>query len=130
MPVVGFLRGGMFEIMKESPQKLVSVPARRRQVYQGRKAAKDAPVVERMRELSAQYPRYGYRRIRIFPRRLPHEPWPSIPAVAGRRPAVATQAPEVSLLLGRGRKRRAGRTRYGPTISCSTAVPMVSSSSV
>jgi putative transposase len=34
--------------------------------YQGRKAAKEAPVVERMKELSAQYPRYGYRRIRIF----------------------------------------------------------------
>jgi putative transposase len=34
--------------------------------YQGRKAAKDAPVVERMKELLAQYPRYGYRRIRIF----------------------------------------------------------------
>jgi putative transposase len=34
--------------------------------YQGRKAAKDATVMERMRELSAQYPRYGYRRIRIF----------------------------------------------------------------
>ena len=30
------------------------------------KAAKDAPVVTRMQELSAQYPRYGYRRIRIF----------------------------------------------------------------
>ena len=69
----------------------MSVPARRRQVaygrehglsvrractlfsvarsalrYQGRKAAKDAAVVERMKELSAQYPRYGYRRIRIF----------------------------------------------------------------
>jgi putative transposase len=69
----------------------VSVPARRRQVaygrerglsarractlfsvarsalsYEGRKTAKDAPVVERMKELSAQYPRYGYRRIRIF----------------------------------------------------------------
>jgi putative transposase len=69
----------------------VSVPARRRQVaygrerglsarractlfsvarsalrYQGRKAAKDAAAVGRMRELSAQYPRYGYRRIRIF----------------------------------------------------------------
>lgn len=69
----------------------MSVPARRRQVaysrerglsarractlfkvarsalsYQGRKAARDAPVVERMKELSAQYPRYGYRRIRIF----------------------------------------------------------------
>jgi putative transposase len=34
--------------------------------YQGRKTAKDAAAVERMRELSAQYPRYGYRRIRIF----------------------------------------------------------------
>jgi putative transposase len=69
----------------------VSVPARRRQVaygrerglsarractlfsvarsalnYQGRKAANNAPVIERMKELSAQYPRYGYRRIRIF----------------------------------------------------------------
>jgi putative transposase len=31
-----------------------------------RKAAKEAPVVTRMKELSAQYPRYGYRRIRIF----------------------------------------------------------------
>ena len=28
--------------------------------------AKDAPVIARMQELSAQYPRYGYRRIRIF----------------------------------------------------------------
>jgi putative transposase len=34
--------------------------------YEGRKGAKDAPVVERMKQLSAQYPRYGYRRIRIF----------------------------------------------------------------
>ena len=34
--------------------------------YHGRKAARDAPMVARMRELSAQYPRYGYRRIRIF----------------------------------------------------------------
>ena len=69
----------------------MSVPARRRQVaygrerglsvrractlfsvarsalrYQGRKTVKDAAVIERMQELSAQYPRYGYRRIRIF----------------------------------------------------------------
>ena len=29
-------------------------------------AAKDAPVVAAMRELSGQYPRYGYRRIHIF----------------------------------------------------------------
>jgi putative transposase len=34
--------------------------------YRSRKATKDAPVVERMTELSAQYPRYRYRRIRIF----------------------------------------------------------------
>jgi putative transposase len=69
----------------------VSVPARRRQVaygrerglsvrractlfsvarsalnYRSRKAAKDAAAIERMKGLSAQYPRYGYRRIRIF----------------------------------------------------------------
>lgn len=69
----------------------MSVPARRRQVaygrerglsvrractlfsvarsalsYRSRKAAQDAVVVERMKELSAQYPRCGYRRIRIF----------------------------------------------------------------
>jgi putative transposase len=69
----------------------VSVPARRRQVAYGRelglsarractlfsvarsaltyrrsKATEDAKVIERMRGLSAQYPRYGYRRIRIF----------------------------------------------------------------
>ena len=69
----------------------MSVPARRRQVAQGRergrsvrractlfsvarsalnyrsrKTEKDAAVVGRMKELSRQYPRCGYRRIRIF----------------------------------------------------------------
>jgi putative transposase len=34
--------------------------------YESRKATADAPVVERMTALAAQYPRYGYRRIRIF----------------------------------------------------------------
>ena len=34
--------------------------------YEERKVCKDAAVIERMKELSAQYPRYGYRRIRIF----------------------------------------------------------------
>jgi putative transposase len=34
--------------------------------YRSRKLGKDAPVIERMKELAAQYPRYGYRRIRIF----------------------------------------------------------------
>jgi putative transposase len=70
---------------------MVSVPARRSQVayatgkglsqrractllkvgrsalkYRSRKAERDAPVITRMAELSGQYPRYGYRRIRIF----------------------------------------------------------------
>jgi putative transposase len=34
--------------------------------YRSTKALKDQPVLARMAELSAQYPRYGYRRIRIF----------------------------------------------------------------
>jgi len=34
--------------------------------YSSIKAGKDAPVLKRMSELSAQYPRYGYRRIAIF----------------------------------------------------------------
>jgi len=37
--------------------------------YERRLPAKDAPVIEAMKTLSAQYPRYGYRRIRIFLRR-------------------------------------------------------------
>lgn len=70
---------------------MVDVPARREQVaYAGRrglsqrrsctlpgvarsalgfrstKAEKDAPVLARMAILGAQYPRFGYRRIRIF----------------------------------------------------------------
>jgi putative transposase len=40
--------------------------ARSAMSYHSRKAAKDAAAIERMKELSAQYPRYGYRRIRIF----------------------------------------------------------------
>jgi putative transposase len=41
--------------------------------YESVKADADAPVVARMRELAAQYPRYGYRRIRIFLGRDGHE---------------------------------------------------------
>jgi hypothetical protein len=78
------------EVMKEG-KKLVSVPVRRRQVvygrgrglsarracklfkvarsalsYRSRKAVKEAPVIRLMRSLSRKYPRYGYRRIRVF----------------------------------------------------------------
>jgi len=34
--------------------------------YRSRKAAKHAAVTDRMRQLSGEYPRYGYRRVRIF----------------------------------------------------------------
>jgi putative transposase len=40
--------------------------------YASRLAVRDAPAVAAMRELAAQYPRYGYRRIRIFLRRAGH----------------------------------------------------------
>jgi putative transposase len=40
--------------------------------YELRLPAKDAPVIEAMKALSAQYPRYGYRRIRIFLQRQGH----------------------------------------------------------
>lgn len=37
--------------------------------YELRLPAKDAPVLAAMKAVSAQYPRYGYRRIRVFLRR-------------------------------------------------------------
>jgi putative transposase len=76
---------------------MVGAPARRRQVaylhqggvsirracalmsvarstlrYESRLIARDAPVVAAMRELAAQYPRYGYRRIQVFLERRGH----------------------------------------------------------
>ena len=44
--------------------------------YRSRLAIKDAPVAKRMRELAAQYPRYGYRRVRIFLGREGHSMGP------------------------------------------------------
>ena len=40
--------------------------------YQSRLAERDAPAVAAMRRLAVQYPRYGYRRIRIFLKREGH----------------------------------------------------------
>ena len=40
--------------------------------YTSRLAVRDAPAVTVMRDLAAQYPRYGYRRIRIFLHRAGH----------------------------------------------------------
>lgn len=41
--------------------------------YESRLIKRDAPVVAAMRELSARYPRYGYRRIQVFLDRQGHE---------------------------------------------------------
>lgn len=40
--------------------------------YESRLEQRDAPVVAAMRELAAQYPRYGYRRIQVFLERRGH----------------------------------------------------------
>jgi putative transposase len=40
--------------------------------YQSRLVARDAAALTAMRELAGQYPRYGYRRIRIFLKRVGH----------------------------------------------------------
>jgi putative transposase len=41
--------------------------------YQSRLATRDAPVLTEMRAIAAQYPRYGYRKIRIFLQRKGHD---------------------------------------------------------
>src|SRR4029079_10248664 len=40
--------------------------------YVSQLATRDAPAVAAMRELAGEYPRYGYRRIRIFLKRAGH----------------------------------------------------------
>lgn len=40
--------------------------------YESVRAGRDAPTLEAMKRLAAQYPRYGYRRIRVFLRREGH----------------------------------------------------------
>ncbi len=62
--------------------------------YQSRLVVRDAPVVAAMRDLSAQYPRYGYRRIRIFlkragPARCRRPP----PITSGRTTSSSTRVP-------------------------------------
>ena len=135
----------------------MSVPARRRQVaygrerglsvrractlfsvarsalrYQGRKTVKDAGVIERMQELSAQYPRYGYRRIRIFLGRDGHRM--SVGRAYRLWRAAGLQLPRKRprkrvAADGHARKRRRDRTRCGRMTLYSTIAPTGSSSS-
>ena len=71
---VGFLieRG----ISQRRACRLIGV-ARSALNYASQREVTDAPVIEAMKRLSAQYPRYGYRRIRIFLGREGHAMSPS-----------------------------------------------------
>ncbi len=78
--------------------------------YASRMAQADAPVLARMRELAAQYPRYGYRRIRIFLGREGHRMSADRPHRLWRQAGCRCHAG------GRaGASRRAGRARLPPT---------------
>ncbi len=73
--------------------------------YCSRLTAKDAPVLQRMSELSSQYPRYGYRRIAIFMRRDGH-------AMSFGRASRLWSGAQLQVPRKRGRKRvSSGRPR-------------------
>ena len=79
--------------------------------YESRLAAKDAPIVAAMRRLSAQYPRFGYRRIQVFLEREGHR------MSADRTHRIWRQA---GLQVPRRRSRRrvaSGRPRPLPAVS-------------
>jgi hypothetical protein len=131
----------------------VSVPARRRQVaygrerglsvrractlfavarsalrYESRMAASDALVIERMRVLAAQYPRYGYRRIRIF---LDRDGYRMSPGRAWRlwqtaRPIsrwhVDCYAIDANLAAAQKRGVRCGPKRAAKRVCCAASV--------
>jgi putative transposase len=96
------------------------------------RATKDAPVLARMAALSAQYPRYGYRRIRIFLGRDGHPMSPGRAWRLGGAPGCRSRArghANASPAAGRGPRPRPAPTRCGPTTSSSTGAPTASNSS-
>ena len=93
--------------------------------YQSRLAVRDAPALTAMRCLAAQYPRYGYRRIRIFLRREGHVMSPIARIGSGARLGYRSRggAPGAGWPRdGPGRCRRPPGTTCGRTTSCSTPV--------
>jgi len=100
-------------------------------VYEPRMPAKDAMPATRMKELSAQYPRYGYRRIQIF---LARDGFAMSAARAWRlwashglqRRVVGYARERPPDDLGPWRQREP--IRCGHTIPSSITVPMASSS--
>ena len=78
--------------------------------YVLRQPAKDAPVIDAMRRLSGQYPRYGYRRVRIFLRRE------GMTMSPGRAERLWRKA-RLQLPQKRPRKRAASRPRPLPPMA-------------
>ena len=96
--------------------------------YVSRLIARDAPVAAAMRTLAGQYPRYGYRTIRIFldapgarderrPRRIASGARRACRCRGGGRAAAWPP-------VARGRCRRPRSITCGRTTSCSTPAPM------
>ena len=100
--------------------------------YKLRLPVKDRPMIEAMKALWSQYPRYGYRRIRIFLKRQGHARLaPGAPVVAPGRPAVAASPTEAAHpAAAHVRCRQPARTSSGLTTSSSTPAPTASSSNV
>jgi putative transposase len=84
--------------------------ARSGMTYVLRQPAKDAPVIDAMRRLSGQYPRYGYRRVRIFLRRE------GMAMSPGRAERLWRKA-KLQLPQKRPRKRAASRPRPLPPMA-------------
>ena len=106
----------------------VLVVARSTLGYQSRLVARDALPLAAMRRLAAQYPRYGYRRIRIFLKREGHAMSPG-PHASTLAPGGAARAPASAAPARRHRPPASaaglrGEITCGPTTSCSTPVPM------
>ena len=73
--------------------------------YQSRLVERDGPALAAMHRLAAQYPRYGYRRIRIFLKREGHvdEHGPDPSALAPGGPAGARRRPRRRVAISRPR---------------------------
>jgi putative transposase len=100
--------------------------------YDLRMPVKDAPVIEAMKDLSGQFPRFGARRIHVFLERQGIEIGVGTGAAAsGALPACRCRPGRsdagTSHLLAHGPCRQRVATRCGATTSCLTPVPMGSS---
>ena len=86
--------------------------------------AKDRPVIKAIKQLSSQYPRYGYRRIRIFLKRQRHQLGWLERTGCGARPAAVAASPPEAAHCNRATTSATGgwRELSGRTTSSSTLV--------